>query len=122
MIDKRRCSLPENRKFFLNQFFVVIDSRCSIPPDIILNSTNNIIWRTVQNNNCVDLGNCCDVASLPSVTRYSIQHEHIAFREPDPVQIQGNDLFSEGEVLVLEQEAELENTVNEIELLFRIGD
>ena len=122
MIDKRRCSLAENRKFFLDQFFVVIDSRCSVPPDIILNTTNNIIWRTVQNNNCVDLGNCCEIPSLPPVTRYSIQDEHIALREPDPVQIQGDDLFSEGEVLVLEQEAELENTVNKIELLCRIGD
>lgn len=122
MLDKRSCSLAENRKFFLDQFFVVIDSRCSVPPDIILNTTNNIIWRTVQNNNCVDLGNCCDISSLPPVTRYSIQDEHIALREPDPVQIQGNDLFSEGEVLVLEQEAELEDTVNKIELLCRIGD
>jgi len=122
MIDKRRCSLAENRKFFLDQFFVVIDSLCSIPPDIIPNTTNNISWRTVQNNNGVDLGNGCDVPGLPSVTRYSIQDEHIALGEPDPVHIQGNDLFREGEVLVLEQEAELENTVNEIELLFCIGD
>ncbi len=122
MIDERRCSFPENRQFFLDQFQVVIDSLCSVPPDIILNTTNNIIWRTVQNNNCVDLGNCCDIPSLPPVTRYPIQDEHIALGESDPVQIQGYDLFREGEVLVLEQEAELENDVNEIELLFRIGD
>jgi hypothetical protein len=43
------------------------------------------------------------------------------FREPDPVKIQGYDLFSQGEVLVFEQETELKNTVNEVELLFLIG-
>ena len=43
------------------------------------------------------------------------------FREPQPVKIQGYDLFSQGEMLVFEQEAALENTVNEFEFLVRIA-
>jgi hypothetical protein len=54
------------------------------------------------------------------VTRNTVKDEHVLFREPNPVKIQGYDLFSQEEVLVFEQEAELKNTVNEVELLFRI--
>jgi accessory colonization factor AcfC len=55
------------------------------------------------------------------VTRNTVKDEHIVCRKANPVKIQGYDLFREGEVLVFEQEAELKNTVNEVELLFRIG-
>jgi hypothetical protein len=63
----------------------------------------------------------CKIFCLPCVTRDAVQDEHIMFREPNTVQKQGYDLFSEGKVFVLEQEAALKNTVNEIELLLRIG-
>jgi hypothetical protein len=55
------------------------------------------------------------------VTRDAVQDEHIMFQEPNPIQIQGYDLFSKGEVLVFEQEAELKHSMNEIVLLVCIG-
>jgi hypothetical protein len=82
---------------------------------------HNIVGRTIQHNNGVYRGESRNISRLPCVTRNSIQDEHIMFREPNPVQIQGDDLFGEREVLVFEQEAELKHTVNEVDLLFRIS-
>jgi hypothetical protein len=121
MLYKRRCSFPENLQFFLDQLFAVIDSLCSVPSDVVPNATHNIVRRTIQHNNSVYHGNGRNVLRLSRVTRNAVKDEHIVFREPDPVQIQGYDLFRQGEVLVFEQETALEDTVNEVEFLFRIG-
>jgi hypothetical protein len=66
-------------------------------------------------------GNSRNVSRLSRVTRNAVKDEHIVFRKPTPVKVQGYDLFSQGEMLVFEQEAALKNTVNEVEFLFRIG-
>src|SRR6266540_2431316 len=122
MIDKRRCSFPEKRQFFLDQFFIVIDPLCSVPTDIVPNAMQHIINGTIQYDKRMNPRHGRNIPCLPAVTRDAVQHEHIMFREPNPPEMQGYDLFSEGEVLVLEQEAALKNTVNEIELLLRIGN
>jgi hypothetical protein len=83
---------------------------------------HDIICGTIQNDKRMNPCYGCNIFRLPSVTRDAIQDKHIVFREPNTVQIQGDDLFSEGEMFILEQEAVLKNAVNEIELLLHIGN
>jgi len=49
-----------------------------------------------------------------------VQDEYLVLREPNPVQIQGDDLYCKGKVLVLEQETALKNAVNKVELRGRV--
>jgi len=85
MLNERRGPLPEDHKFFLYQFFVIINPIYSVTSHIIPDAAKNSFRRTIQNNKRMNISNGCDVLCLPSMPWYAIQYEHISVRESNAV-------------------------------------
>lgn len=121
MLNERRCPVSEERQFFLYQFLVIINTFRPIPSNIIPNAAENIVCRTSENNERVNISDLRNVLCLTNMPRDAVQDKNVALRESHPVQKQREDLFCQGEVLVFKQEATLKNAMDELELRRRVS-
>jgi hypothetical protein len=121
MLNERRSPGQEDRQFFFYQFLVIINTFHPIPSNIIPNAAENIVCRTSENNERVNISDLRNVLCLTNVARDAVQDKNVALRESHPVQEQREDLFCQGEVLVFKQEATIENAMDELELRLRVS-
>jgi len=75
VLDKRGSPFPVNHKFFLYQFFIVINTFRPVSTHVVSDAAVNVLSRAIENNKRMNNSDPRDVLSLPRMTGYSIQNE-----------------------------------------------
>lgn len=120
MVYQRCCSLPEDDQLFFNQCSVIIDALRSVPAHIIPDPAKNIVCGTIEHNERVDGCEAGHVLRLSGMARDAVQNKQFVLLERSSLQEQADDLFRQRKVLILEKQAALENSVDNVELLCRV--
>jgi hypothetical protein len=121
VLDERRGPLPEDREFFLDQFFAIVCTLRSVPSHVVPDAAKDLFRGAIQNNKRVNSGDRGDVFCLARVPRDAVQDEYVSLHEAGAVEEQPDDLFRKGKALVFEQEAPIEYAMDESELCLRVG-
>jgi hypothetical protein len=120
MIDKWCSSFAENDEFLLDQLTMIIGSSSPVSARIFLNPAIDILGRTIQDYQRVDMCDRRDVSRLTIMARDSIQDKEVVLQKADTIKEQGNNLSGDREMLILKQESALEHAMNKVTFIGRI--
>lgn len=119
VIYQRGGPFPVNRYFIRYKLALVVRAAGAVPACIIAQSAENSVGTAFKNS---ESGDPCKGGYIPGLSHMAgdpVQDKHIAIPVTAVIEKTGNDLSSKGKMLVLEQQAALQNADNEVSFFRR---
>ena len=122
VLDERLRSFRKKSKLPSDELRSVVLPNTPVTADILAQSAIDRVSRALQNSQGMDRRNGCHVGRLSGMPGDAVQNKQVTVLEVEPGEGVGNDLSGKRKMLVLQQQAVLENTSNEKPFIGSIGE